>query len=411
MDFVICAFGGSNATAHSGTAKNKLTESPIVIPPPAFEVEPMRSDPQRPVRSSGRSYDGPLFDTHAHLYPPRGRNKAAAVIDKGELKEIIRVMKKLGVEHVIFMPTPNDGIRPHQRLGVVKRKLIKDLDPKRVMVFCGSNYITTWLNSAYHNRYKEEELQNILTLLSNDLDSGEYAGVGEIATYHFDKGFKRQHVLKYPPNFEPFLQIVDLIAKKGMWLDLHAEPIDPNGKSYEKEVFGGLELLFRRNPDLKLLYSHTAMSNSKNVRRILQTYPNVMMSIKIETRHDRWRNLEPVVNTQGEVYKDWAQLFEEMPERFMIGADFHFGRKGVKLKKYEKKIKRFRQMLAALNPQAAQLIAFENAQKIFYLSESTTTRKAGGLDFTATGGKRQGREAPQSLRVEAGASHPIWKTQ
>jgi hypothetical protein len=35
--------------------------------------------------------------------------------------------------------------------------------------------------------------------------------------------------------------------------------------------------------------------------------------------------------------------------------------------------------------------------------ESTTTRKAGGLDFTAIGGKRQGREVPQSLRV--------WKTQ
>jgi hypothetical protein len=278
-------------------------------------------------------------------------------------------MNDLGVEHVIFMPTPNDGIRPNQELGVIKRKMIKDLAKKRVMIFCGSNYITTWLNSAYHNGYREEALQAILTQLSKDIDRGEYAGVGEIGTYHFDKGFRRQHVLKYPPNFEPFLQIVDLIAKKGMWLDLHAEPVDPKGKSYEKEVFGGLELLFRRNPDLKLLYSHTAMSNPKNVRRILQTYPNVMMSIKIETRHDRWRNLEPVVNTEGNVYEDWAQLFEEMPERFMIGADFHFGRKGVKLKKYKKRIKGFRQMLATLNSQAAQFIAFENAERIFYSSE------------------------------------------
>ncbi|MGD9180725.1 MAG: hypothetical protein PVF26_14615 [Desulfobacterales bacterium] len=35
--------------------------------------------------------------------------------------------------------------------------------------------------------------------------------------------------------------------------------------------------------------------------------------------------------------------------------------------------------------------------------ESTTTCKAGGLDFTAIGGKRQGREVPHSLRVEPGA--------
>ncbi len=44
-------------------------------------------------------------------------------------------------------------------------------------------------------------------------------------------------------------------------------------------------------------------------------------------------------------------------------------------------------------------------------AESTTTRTAGGLDFTAVGGKRQGREVPQSLRVEPGAKHLVWKTQ
>ena len=44
-------------------------------------------------------------------------------------------------------------------------------------------------------------------------------------------------------------------------------------------------------------------------------------------------------------------------------------------------------------------------------AESTTTRKAGGLDFTAIGGKRLGREVPQSLRAEPGAEHPVWKAQ
>jgi len=32
-------------------------------------------------------------------------------------------------------------------------------------------------------------------------------------------------------------------------------------------------------------------------------------------------------------------------------------------------------------------------------AEPTTTRTAGGLDFTAIGGKRQGREVPQSLET------------
>jgi hypothetical protein len=39
------------------------------------------------------------------------------------------------------------------------------------------------------------------------------------------------------------------------------------------------------------------------------------------------------------------------------------------------------------------------------------TRTAGGLDFTAEGGKRQGHAVPQWLRVKPGAKHPVWKTQ
>ena len=93
-------------TAFGETAKNKRTESPIAIPLPAFEVEHTRSDPKRPTRSSGRIYDGPLIDTHAHLYPPHGRAKAAAGIGKRELKEIIRLMNDLGVEHVILCRHP-----------------------------------------------------------------------------------------------------------------------------------------------------------------------------------------------------------------------------------------------------------------------------------------------------------------
>ena len=47
-------------------------------------------------------------------------------------------------------------------------------------------------------------------------------------------------------------------------------------------------------------------------------------------------------------------------------------------------------------------------------AESTTTRKAGGLDFTAYGGKIQGREVPQIVEnnaAEPGAEHPVWKAQ
>jgi predicted TIM-barrel fold metal-dependent hydrolase len=89
------------------------------------------------------------------------------------------------------------------------------------------------------------------------------------------------------------------------------------------------------------------------------------MNVKIETRHNKWKNLEPVVNTKGELYDDWGRIFEQMPERFMIGTDFHFGREGVQISKYKKKIKLVRRILGTINPEAVKLIAYENAEKLF----------------------------------------------
>lgn len=335
------------------------TSHAVEIPSPAFKVEHTRSNPDRPARVHDKKYKGPIIDTHVHLDPPRDGN-----IDASELKKIIKTIMNLDIEFAIFMPTPNEGRRHNHEEGVRKRKILLNLDKDKIKLFCESNYITYWLHKAYRDGYSEEDLKHILKRLSKELDSGEYTGVGEIGIYHFRK-HGNQKIIQYPPNFEPFIRIVDLVAKKGKWLDLHAEPVTPEGKSYEEQVFGGIELLFRRNPNLKLILSHTAMTNPTNVRRILLKYPNVMMNIKISKKHEKWRNLEPIVNPGGQLYEDWAQLFEEMPERFMIGTDSKFGRKGFEVSKYNKKIKQMRRILGTLNPRAARLIAYENAQKIF----------------------------------------------
>jgi predicted TIM-barrel fold metal-dependent hydrolase len=336
------------------------TSHAVKIPPPAFKVEHTRSNPDRSARVHDKKYKGPIIDTHVHLDPPPRDED----IDASELEEIIKIIKNSGVEFAIFMPTPNEGRRYNHEEGVKQKRMLLHSGRDRIKLFCESNYITYWLHIAYQYGYSEEDLENILKRLSRDLDSGECAGIGEIGVYHFRK-HGRQKVIQYPPNFVPFLRIVDLLAKKGKWLDLHAEPVTPEGQSFEKQVFGGIELLFRRNPDLKLILSHSAMTNPVNVRRILLKYPNVMMNIKIVRKHHKWRNFEPITNPEGELYEDWAQLFEEMPERFMIGTDSKFGRKSFETSKYKKKIKRIRHILGALTPRAARLIAYENARKLF----------------------------------------------
>lgn len=333
------------------------------IAPPSFPIAFHGEDLNRSARKNGQIYGGKLIDTHAHLYPPPVNQRSINQIDRRALEKIIKIIQDAGVETIIVMPTPNDGIRPNQEMGVVRRQVARELNSRTITLFFGSNYITNWLDQAFRSGYEQSELNTILERI--DQESQDFIGLGELSFYHFDKGYgKKQHVIKFPPNFEPFMKILDLAAKKGLWVDLHAEPVTKQGRSFENETFGGIELILKRNPDLKLIYSHTAMTNVSNARQILKIFPQVMMNIKLEPKHDRWGHLGPVVNTDGEIYKDWAILFEEMPERFMVGTDFHFDRKGVNNKKYRKKIKQFRYMLGTLNGRAAWLIAYENARQL-----------------------------------------------
>lgn len=333
------------------------------IPPPAFEIRQTRSDANRPSREHHELYRGPLIDVHVHVLVSKRKGQHAA-----EPKRILDIIKSSGVELAIVMPTPNEGRRANHEDGVRLRERLVDLGGKRIEQFCGSNYLTYWMHRAYHEGYPKEELLGILQRLSEDLKSDECSGVGEIALYHFEKR-PRQHVIEYPPNFEPFLRVVRLVADRGVWLNLHAEPVDPQGKSYEAELFGGMELLFRRNPTLKVILSHTAMTSPYNVRSMLRAYPNLIMDVKIQERHSWWRNLEPIVNPKGELYEDWAQLFEAMAERFMVGTDAKFGRPGFQITRYRNRIQQMRAILGTLNTKAAGLIAYGNARKIFGAKE------------------------------------------
>ncbi len=333
------------------------------LPNPGFEIEQTRSDPNRPVRETGKRYKGPLFDAHVHLDPSN------AGVNEELIQEVADTIKDAGVISAIFMPVPNEGIleiKYGMRNGPERRKVLKWYGGSMITLFCGSDYISNSLHKAYHKGYNQSELDSIYKQLAEDLDDPECSGIGEIGLYHFNKT-GHQNIIEYSPTLGPFYKIIGMVAEKGVWLDLHAEPVDPNGQSYEAQVFGGLKLLFDNYPDLKLILSHTAMTNPKNLRAILKTYPGIMVNFKPIRNHSKWRNLEPITNSERSLYEDWASLFEEMPERFIVGSDYKFGRAGKQhtTKKYIKEIKRIKRLLGVLNPEAAELIAYKNAQRIF----------------------------------------------
>jgi hypothetical protein len=338
-------------------AKN---ESNFVLPPADFIVDKNRTDLSRPVRVFKETYGGNIIDTHAHVDASQSGS-----INTESLSLVVQSIDNAKGDYIIAMPVPNQGVVKYWALFAEQNKKLLDLGGDKIRLFCESSSISNWLDAAFHNGYNEKKLKKILDGLAADIIDPDCRGIGEIGLYHFNKTGD-QNIIEYPPNFTPFIEVIDLIAKAGMWLDLHAEPVDPDGKSYEDQVFGGLALLYQQFPDLKLILSHTAMTNPANVRKILETYPNVMMNFKPVTDHDVWRNLEPVTDVQGHLYEDWAELFEDMPERFMVGTDMKFGQvNGNDVAAYRTETDLVKKILGSIAPDAAKLIAFKNAERIF----------------------------------------------
>lgn len=356
------AHGSHGGDGESGS-RHALSEArqpaTVALPKPGFTIDRRRLANDRPARAHGVPYRGPIIDVHLHL-----NVRADDPPPDSQLQEILGHIRDAGVERVIVMPTPNEGRRRRSHNRRQYRREFQKLGGGAVRLMCCGHYLGQWLQNAHQGGFTKQDFKTLRQRLTRDLAGGQYLGVGEFGLYHFNKN-GRQAVIQYPPNFTPFLATVDLIAGKGYWILLHAESVDPEGKSYEDKFFGGIELMYRRNPSLKLIISHTATTNPDNVRRLLARYPALMMDFKLVGRLEYWQHTEPVHNAGKQLHEDWARLFEAMPKRFMVGTDAKFYRRGFDGDKYRRLIESFRRVLGSLNPKAARLIAHENARRIF----------------------------------------------
>src|SRR5690349_1888821 len=139
-----------------------------LLPAPAFELSSARSDPGRAARRYRQAYAGELIDTLAHVTPPPARRGREVQSDTGIADRIASA----GVALVYLMPTPNEGGRENRADGTAEKIALAKRAQGRVGVFCGGDYLTTWLYNAAAGSFREGDLQARLRRLEADLDGG-----------------------------------------------------------------------------------------------------------------------------------------------------------------------------------------------------------------------------------------------
>ena len=147
----------------------------------------------------------------------------------------------------------------------------------------------------------------------------------------------------------------------------------------EDAMLPELERMLAKYPEAKIVWCHVGRNRNRAtwkrfrdvsaVRELLQKYPNLYFDIvqsKPGSEYPLTRQVEGILynaprNLPATLERDWKNLFEEFPDRFVIGTDVNTGR----FSQYNRVISTFREtILSKINQEAAARIAYKNAWKL-----------------------------------------------
>ncbi len=203
-------------------------------------------------------------------------------------------------------------------------------------------------------------------------------GFGEMAAEHFDGATPYQYA---PPDHPLYLMLADIAAEHGVPIDLHMEavpadmplPADlkspPNAPRLHANI-AGLERLLEHNPRAKIIWAHagadgTGFRTPDLCRRLLLGHPNLFMEIKADPlAHGKNYPL-----ADGRIKPEWLKLFEDFPDRFIIGSDQHYPEPKDQPQRWQEMVLLFNQLPADLR----RKIGTENVAHIYGKAAASTT--------------------------------------
>jgi len=222
-------------------------------------------------------------------------------------------------------------------------KSLPEADRKRFHPFiCGFN--PTDRNAIDHVRRMYEWYPDI------------WEGIGEIQTRHDDltaltygEQARANHIALDP--------VYTFAAKHDLPVCIHSDI--SSVWVHEPLYLHEMEEAVKKHPKTRFIWTHAGISRRIMVpslvqvlRRMLKTYPNLWIDLS-------WVVYPMYVYPAGKLNKEWVDLVEEFPDRFMIGTDLT-GR----FDEYEKTIFRYYVFFDALSQKTARLVARENFLRI-----------------------------------------------
>jgi hypothetical protein len=247
----------------------------------------------------------PVFDAHLHY-----NEEATAHYTVAQALEVVR---KSGVKGILANSRPNDGTRA---LFEAKAKDIRVVPFIRPYIVPSD--VQTWFRDP-----------KIYALIESEMQRGYYRGIGE---FHLSGADAGEAQVK---------RIVDLAVAKDFVIHAHSDD-------------EAIERLFAHNPKVKIIWAHTGFGTPvEKLEQYFARYPALRGELSYRSG---------ITGGDGKLTPEWRRLFEKYSDRFLLGSDTWITERW---DAYAQIIAGYRGWLSQLPREAAERIAFRNAERLF----------------------------------------------
>jgi hypothetical protein len=242
----------------------------------------------------------PLIDAHIHYSHDAWEGLPPA--------DAVAALRRAGLKKAFVSSSSDDGT---QKLKAIAPDLIVPvLRPYRKR-----GETTTWFRDP-----------TVVDMLGERLAKGGYAGIGEF------------HIFGKNADSDVFRKVVALAKQYEIFLHAHSDA-------------DAVDRIFAQDPDATVLWAHSGFSEADMVAPMLRKHERLWADLAFRSDHA----------SGGTVNADWLALFEEFPDRFMIGTDTYTPERWYFV---EEHARWSRDWLKSLPRDLAERIAWKNAEAL-----------------------------------------------
>ena len=253
----------------------------------------------------------PIFDAHIHY--------SHDAVEFLPPSEAVKALRAAGLRKALVSSSDDNGTQ--LLFKAAPDLIVPALRPYRKRGETGS-----WMHD-----------ETILEYVETRLARNKYRAIGEFHAFGDDIDTK-------------VVQRIIVLAKEyGLLLHAHSDA-------------AAVDKIFQSDPGAMVLWAHSGFDRPEAVRDMLAKHKNLWADLAF--RSDQ--------SSGGKVAEDWRKVFEEFPERFMVGTDTFAPERWYYVKEHADFS---RTWLASLPRDLAERIAYRNAEDMLSRLEKVGKRK------------------------------------